>query len=675
MAQTILDTAPWRLGAPRYHVLWPLALVVLVDGVAAGWILAIDPPLTQRVSLVVALSTLLTGIMLALLRPSMATTLFGCYAVLMAASLGLLPAEVSTPHPPLFLFLMQQNVPLATTLRLTNGVLLAPLLLHLTLYYPRAIGHPRWLMPCVYAATLIMLGLVIVSPPAAQRLGCAIALIILLLMLLGYAAYNLIDATRAATAAQQHMAQQARLLLLSLVLSLSPIVLRIVGRVIEVEINTDIILLTQLCFPGAVAYTILRHDLFGIDSALRRAMGYTLVSVALVAVYFGLTAALTRLLGQISPPFRIATTIMVLFAAAAVFSPLQQRAQEWIDRTFYPERQIFLHAIDATRAQLTLVVSRAEIERLLVRDLPQQIGALRAHLGAGQAGAQQRYEHGWHTELRIGGEVLAHYDLDRRASGTSYTEQELQQLDALSQQAALAMAYAATIEELAALNDDLEERVATRSAQLLAQQRALVAQDERQRIARDLHDSVKQTLFSVGLGLHAAHSMLGRNPDMAARAVLAQEELVVRAQRELGELLVQLRTPAEDRADLTAALAACASQIARQHGLAMVTRLDQAPLLPSAHVHELRQIVREALHNTAKHSGATSALLWLEAEPHGITITVADEGCGFDPQLAGRATMGLRGMRERAAMVGAALGVASSPGKGTRIIISLRRAV
>lgn len=213
----------------------------------------------------------------------------------------------------------------------------------------------------------------------------------------------------------------------------------------------------------------------------------------------------------------------------------------------------------------------------------------------------------WRTLLVVGGEPVGCYWLGPRRSGLTYDAGEQEQLLGLIQQAALALAYAETFDSLVQLNAELEERVATRTEHVLAQQRELVALEERQRLARDLHDSVKQTLFSLGLGLRSARNRIRSEPEAAGVLMLQQEQAALQAQAEMGELLTQLRTLAAEPVDLVAILAQHCAWLMGQHGLQISLDTPPAVTLPESLTHELANVAKEALHNVLRHSGVTQA--------------------------------------------------------------------
>ena len=195
---------------------------------------------------------------------------------------------------------------------------------------------------------------------------------------------------------------------------------------------------------------------------------------------------------------------------------------------------------------------------------------------------------------------------------------------------------------------------------------------ERSRIARDLHDSVSQALFS----LHARAQVIRRafavdDRDLALEAAEDLELLARRATAELRELLGELR-PSADGCDLGATLRDLAAEVTRLDGLPVEVAFSPAtlPPLPAELGQHVHRIVREALHNTVKHAGADSASVCATVDRDRLTVEVRDDGRGFDVGVAGDG-FGQHTMRERARLCGGRLRVVSSPGAGTTVALDV----
>jgi len=296
-------------------------------------------------------------------------------------------------------------------------------------------------------------------------------------------------------------------------------------------------------------------------------------------------------------------------------------------------------------------------------------------------------EPAWNAQLMVGGKSLGRFWLGSRRAGPSFDADEQAGLNSLVGQAALALAYADTIEALSQLNRELESRVEQRTTQVLDGQRALAAFEERQRLARDLHDSVTQSLFSINLSARALRNLVHRNPESVIAGLNELEETAQQALREMRTLLAQLRSASPPAASEFAGTGAppippsppvwedlVPTLVAYCEGLRQLdVRLDHPPtlLLPASVAHQVMQIVREALHNVVKHSGVPRALCRALLDDNWLKLTIADDGQGFDPENASSAGFGIRGMQERARSIGGRLEIHSSPSSGATLTLTI----
>lgn len=208
-----------------------------------------------------------------------------------------------------------------------------------------------------------------------------------------------------------------------------------------------------------------------------------------------------------------------------------------------------------------------------------------------------------------------------------------------------------------------QRRMADADAELLRQSAELAALQERQRIARDLHDAVSQRLF----GIHLLAATAVRTGE-AAGAVRELEQLSREAQREMRALLLQLRPPALARKPLPEALADLCAAAGRLHHTGWRADIQEVPPLGPAVEAGLYRIAQEAVANVQRHAAAPRASLSLSAREGRLVLAVDDDGCGFTLAPAGtRPGLGLAGMAERAAALGGVLRVKSQPGRGTRV--------
>jgi signal transduction histidine kinase len=199
--------------------------------------------------------------------------------------------------------------------------------------------------------------------------------------------------------------------------------------------------------------------------------------------------------------------------------------------------------------------------------------------------------------------------------------------------------------------------------------------EERHRIARDLHDSVSQALFSTALHTRTAQKAVEQEGMSRAgplgRELTAIGELTRAAQSEMRDLIYELgRDPVED--GLVAALTRQGSRLDDRDGMTIDVQGPEAPLALSRRVEtQLFGIGREALTNAAKHSGASTAWVVVEAQPGRVLVEISDDGRGFDPSERHAGHFGLESMRSRAAEVGGILTITSTPGLGTVVRVEV----
>jgi two-component system, NarL family, sensor histidine kinase LiaS len=206
---------------------------------------------------------------------------------------------------------------------------------------------------------------------------------------------------------------------------------------------------------------------------------------------------------------------------------------------------------------------------------------------------------------------------------------------------------------------------------LLQTRQALAALEERNRLARDLHDSVKQQLTAAALQIGAAAALLeGGRPEAAAARLLEAGDLTHQAQRELGTIIFELQPPPLSGQGLVEALRAYAANWSRQFGIAAHLDVTAARPLDPAVEGALFRVVQEALSNVARHSRAGAVQLALRYGRDELHLTIQDDGRGFDPAAAPAGGLGLHNMRQRIAELGGETRLDAAPGRG--VVLSAR---
>ena len=227
---------------------------------------------------------------------------------------------------------------------------------------------------------------------------------------------------------------------------------------------------------------------------------------------------------------------------------------------------------------------------------------------------------------------------------------------------------------LAALAD--QAAVAVRNSTLYRAAEETAALEERHRLARELHDSVSQALFSMTLHARTAQRHLETAGLAADHPVAIEIEqlhgLTQTALAEMRALIFELRPGALEAEGLVAALTKQAAAVAAREQLAVEVHGPDGYIRLDPMVEEhLYRIALEAVHNTVKHAGAERAEVHLEQRDTGLELRVSDDGAGFDPRLDRPGHLGLRTMRERADAIGAAFAVDSAPGRGSTVTVTV----
>ena len=194
--------------------------------------------------------------------------------------------------------------------------------------------------------------------------------------------------------------------------------------------------------------------------------------------------------------------------------------------------------------------------------------------------------------------------------------------------------------------------------------------EERNRIARELHDSVSQLLFSAVLNSEAASALVESDPERAKTRIETVRVSATEAQQQMRDLLTELRL-SPLLGGLTSALNMFITTFSKREGIDTSFSADGERQLAPNIEREIFRITQEALNNVAKHSQATSATVELAFSSGVVHLSVEDNGVGFDPSHTrqGETGLGLTHMRERAEGLDGKLAIESAPGKGTKITV------
>jgi two-component system sensor histidine kinase UhpB len=202
-----------------------------------------------------------------------------------------------------------------------------------------------------------------------------------------------------------------------------------------------------------------------------------------------------------------------------------------------------------------------------------------------------------------------------------------------------------------------------------ARQALMVQEAERQRIARELHDEVGQTLTGVMLQIEG---LAGRIPEELRGQLDEMRETARHGTEEVRRIASRLRPDTLEELGLQSALAALATAFQRQARIPVIRRLEPATAVTAEEELVIYRVAQEALTNVARHAEATWVQLELRDSVDRLVLVVSDDGRGL-PDGAAASSHGIRGMRERAMLIGATLHIESRPDRGTVIELSIPR--
>jgi signal transduction histidine kinase len=211
-------------------------------------------------------------------------------------------------------------------------------------------------------------------------------------------------------------------------------------------------------------------------------------------------------------------------------------------------------------------------------------------------------------------------------------------------------------------------------ARLFEQAKMLVAAEERNHLARELHDSVAQTLYSTSLFLNATRLALQGGKNEVAEEYLEElTKLSKQAMSDMRLLIFELRPPILEKSGLVTALQSRLESVEAKAGFQATFESKGVLALSPTQESELYRIAQEALNNIIKHADANRVIVRLVNEAGCARLTIEDNGVGFDlPTAENRGGQGLRNMQERAARIGATCTYESTPGQGTKIRIEVK---
>lgn len=394
----------------------------------------------------------------------------------------------------------------------------------------------------------------------------------------------------------------------------------------SVPVGSQIFLLLSFpLIPAAMTVAVLRHGLFDVRLVLSRLLLYGVLSLGVIAVYSALVALLGQLLSSAGAP------VFAALVVALAFNPVRLRLQLLVDRAFYGSRRDPVRAVSAVGRQLAGDDLTGVLEAL--RD------ALRLPYAAIERGAEclaasgQRPHVVHSVELRLNDEVRGRLVVGVRRGERQLSKADRAVLNLLAGPLAVALHSTALRIQLQQSRDRLLSATA----------------DERERLHRDLHDSLGPVLTGAAFTADGAALAARSNPERAEQLATQLGEQLRAAITDVRRIVYALRPPVLDELGLVAALRKQGADLGR---IALsVEAPDELPRLPTSVELAAYRIASEALTNIVRHSTARRATVSLNAEPGALTITVTDDGRS---ERAWHSGVGLESIRARAAELGGA---------------------
>jgi NarL family two-component system sensor histidine kinase LiaS len=224
-------------------------------------------------------------------------------------------------------------------------------------------------------------------------------------------------------------------------------------------------------------------------------------------------------------------------------------------------------------------------------------------------------------------------------------------------------------DEISQLVDHLNH-MSEQLQQLLARSQEIAALEERNRLARDLHDSAKQEAFAASFQIGAALTLIEDDPQKSLNHLHEAENLIDSVRREMTNIIYELRPPSSNSDQFNKTLEEYCLDWAHQTGIHTITKIEGSENFSLESNQSIYRIMQEALSNVARHSSAKNVEVFLKVFKDSVEFSISDDGIGFDPHQYYEG-MGLGSMVERTESLGGKLVIQSKPGQGTKVCVTL----
>jgi signal transduction histidine kinase len=566
-------------------------------------------------------------------------------------------------HPPPW-----DHPPGLLSLSLAGFYFLAPLTLHLTLTFPVTLGtakqRKRWFF-FLYAAAIFSIYTWLWGENFIRRLGEVYVLLVfsIAVVMLIYAYIH---------RAGQDERRRLRLIWFGTILGMLPTNLfYFIPGLYQwpFQLPVWVVGVFLILVPVSYLYAITRQNLFQIDRLINRAVVYLVLSSGILLIYLLIYTAISNLL-QLESTLELLLTAFFMLIIVFSFDKTRHIVQQMVDRAFYGGWYDYPKVVETISNALSSSLDRIRLEEILTR---QTAALMQIYPGVLLKGTPENHKPGAFTYLFQTDENLC-WCIGPRLDGDLLSRDDERILNTLARQAEIALANVRLVEKL---QNQIEVIHQSREDLLHAQHRLLLSrEEERARLARELHDGPIQELVGLNIELGLLFSVEEKGPlQQALGEIRAQVQGLLGGLR---QVCTDLRPPMLDTLGLGAALQVLGEEWGRSNQWEVRFNLPTdggLRCLAEPVAVNLYRIAQESLSNTARHAHASRVNIDLQRENGWLVLSITDNGCGFrTPEswhtLVANEHFGLAGMQERAVLIGGELSVASAPGQGTRIRIS-----
>ncbi len=412
--------------------------------------------------------------------------------------------------------------------------------------------------------------------------------------------------------------------------------------------------------PICLTIAVTRYRLWDIDVIINRSLVYGALTACIVILY-------VLIVGGVGALFQAQGNWLVALIAtglvAALFQPLRERLQRWVNRLLYGRRDEPYEVLADLGRRLEDTMSPETVYPAIVETVAQTLKLPYAAIAVNHQGSLETSvsygkpnTHIIRYPLSYQGEEVGQLEVAPRQPDETFNAADERLLRNIARQAGTAVH---AVQLTADLQQSRQQIVASR-------------EEERRRLRRDLHDGLGPSLAAHMLKIGSARALLAEQPQMTDKLLAEMETDVENTLADLRRIVYDLRPPALDQWGLTGALSAYAETCEQNDTRAVLSILvdapDELPSLPAAVEVAAYHIGREGLTNVVRHARAMRCELRLQVdggENGQLQLSIHDDGRGIDAES--RVGVGLAAMRERAAELGGSCVITSQPGSGTQV--------